>query len=127
MAIDTTLLIVFIVIILSWYFVYNVSKKKNLSLVWNLFWAGIFGPLWWVVIILQKKRKELPNEIEAFKKVSIFLLFIILFSYMYFLTTPSTSPTDKISDNNLLWLTMFITALVITIPTFAFVSFDKQD
>jgi len=50
------LLFIFITIIVLFGPTYYLSKKKNLSLGWNMLWTMIFGPLWWIVLLLRKKK-----------------------------------------------------------------------
>jgi len=56
MVAPSTILIIFVALFILLYPSYHYSKKKNLSIFWNLFWTLIFGPLWWIVLILRKKK-----------------------------------------------------------------------
>lgn len=57
-----TLLIIVAILFILLYPSYHYAKKKNLSIFWNLFWTLIFGPLWWIVLMIRKKK-----EFQVFK------------------------------------------------------------
>jgi len=41
---------------------YFLAKKKNFSIGWNIFWTFIFGPLWWIVMIVRKNKEGLDEK-----------------------------------------------------------------
>jgi len=53
----TELFTIFAIIIVFFGPTYYLSKRKNLSLGWNLLWTMIFGPLWWIVLLLRKTKQ----------------------------------------------------------------------
>jgi len=36
---------------------YLLAKNKGLNVGRAIFWTVIFGPFWWIVLLLQKKKK----------------------------------------------------------------------
>lgn len=51
------LIIIFFMILIIFGPTYYFSKRKNLSLGWNIFWTVLFGPLWWIVLLIRKKKE----------------------------------------------------------------------
>ena len=53
----TELFTVFGIIIIAFGPTYYLTKRKNLSLGWNLLWTMVFGPLWWIVLLIRKVKE----------------------------------------------------------------------
>ena len=56
------LFILILMIFGLFYIPYNLAKKKNLSIGWNIFWTILFGPFW-IVVLLLRKKKDISEDI----------------------------------------------------------------